>query len=639
MTPVIRNELNEKGLRGAHCIILQSLTTPFPVVTSSFDNDPRIKPTHFTTVERFRFFQLARTSSTRKMGRLDGDTMRLFLLILVAAFVVACSSDTEKPAPTGNNQNNQNNENNEVDLGADQGMADLSPPDTCDGQAVDPAEACDGEELGGETCVTLGFSGGTLACRADCLGFVTESCERDQSGPGVGDPCPVGQHLCDAMCILDDEGPGCGPNCELCTEDPNGTTYCASGSCGLQCDSGYRRCDGTCAQCPGQESVACDGAACVAATCQAGEYPFDGGCPQWLVESAIGEDGVNHPDGPSLAVDSAGVVHVAYYNGWSGGLRYATYDGAWTDTGIGVQDGGTASPSIALDSAGRPHIVTARIDQSSITEGFAHYWHDGTQWQSEVLIAGKRTFGEIYIDSNDVIHVAFRRMLGAEEEPNGAIPRRKISQIYYGRKAPGDDWELTSIDQEDDVGRSWSKPAMVMDADTFYITYTDGFVARLAEGTPAGFTRSVLARGDIGGLNLEVRPDGGLSAVYTRVWDEDDNTVNAPPNQLFYAIREGGAWSETALRGVPGEYMGFGLGFDYDADGQAVITHYVGSNTLGGDGELHLIRQTTSGWEFQVVDTTDQPGLSSDLVFDADGRPHIVAEDNSADRLKYYTLP
>jgi len=38
------------------------------------------------------------------------------------------------------------------------------------------AEACDGDELAGQSCETLGFYGGTLACLTDCTGFNTTSC-------------------------------------------------------------------------------------------------------------------------------------------------------------------------------------------------------------------------------------------------------------------------------------------------------------------------------------------------------------------------------------------------------------------------------------------------------------------------------
>jgi hypothetical protein len=38
-------------------------------------------------------------------------------------------------------------------------------------------EDCDGTNLGGETCVTLEFGGGTLACDSRCTFDVTGCCD------------------------------------------------------------------------------------------------------------------------------------------------------------------------------------------------------------------------------------------------------------------------------------------------------------------------------------------------------------------------------------------------------------------------------------------------------------------------------
>ena len=35
---------------------------------------------------------------------------------------------------------------------------------------IDGPEACDGEDLGGQTCATQGFFGGELACNPTCTG-------------------------------------------------------------------------------------------------------------------------------------------------------------------------------------------------------------------------------------------------------------------------------------------------------------------------------------------------------------------------------------------------------------------------------------------------------------------------------------
>ncbi len=49
-----------------------------------------------------------------------------------------------------------------------------------------PDEVCDGSDLGGATCVSQGFSGGTLACSPTCAAFDTSGCFTCTNGPTSG---------------------------------------------------------------------------------------------------------------------------------------------------------------------------------------------------------------------------------------------------------------------------------------------------------------------------------------------------------------------------------------------------------------------------------------------------------------------
>ena len=53
---------------------------------------------------------------------------------------------------------------------------DTSGCSTCGNGVIEGGETCDGTDLGGHTCVSQGFSGGTLACQASCDGFDTSAC-------------------------------------------------------------------------------------------------------------------------------------------------------------------------------------------------------------------------------------------------------------------------------------------------------------------------------------------------------------------------------------------------------------------------------------------------------------------------------
>lgn len=57
----------------------------------------------------------------------------------------------------------------------------------CGDGNVDAGEVCDGSNLNGETCTSVGsFTGGTLSCASDCLSFVTSSCSSSSTTPSSG---------------------------------------------------------------------------------------------------------------------------------------------------------------------------------------------------------------------------------------------------------------------------------------------------------------------------------------------------------------------------------------------------------------------------------------------------------------------
>lgn len=69
------------------------------------------------------------------------------------------------------------------------------PTITCGDGVIEAPEECDGAELGGQTCMSLGFSGGTLSCASNCA-FDKSQCVSESCGDGVkngGEDCDCGQ--------------------------------------------------------------------------------------------------------------------------------------------------------------------------------------------------------------------------------------------------------------------------------------------------------------------------------------------------------------------------------------------------------------------------------------------------------------
>jgi hypothetical protein len=94
-----------------------------------------------------------------------------------------------------------------------------TPGPTCGDGIAQAPETCDGDDLGGISCETLGLMGGTLACNPDCATFDTAGCR----GVAVcGNGVVEGNERCDG----DDLG---GASCAALAEFSEGELACDDG--------------------------------------------------------------------------------------------------------------------------------------------------------------------------------------------------------------------------------------------------------------------------------------------------------------------------------------------------------------------------------------------------------------------------
>jgi hypothetical protein len=107
-----------------------------------------------------------------------------------------------------------------------------SETELCGNGALDPGEACDGVDLGGASCQTLGFNGGQLGCHADCT-LDPSGCQGG-SERLFGQRCggPWGSCTSGLLCVLFNEG---GTEEGYCTAECNETQPCPGSPVGAQC--------------------------------------------------------------------------------------------------------------------------------------------------------------------------------------------------------------------------------------------------------------------------------------------------------------------------------------------------------------------------------------------------------------------
>ena len=108
----------------------------------------------------------------------------LMISIIFTLLFTAVACDDGKTST--NNANNANNINNASNA-------------TCGNDVIEGAETCDGTDLNAQTCMTKGFSGGTLACASTCLSFITSACTNNT--PVCGNGVIEGAEACDGSAL------------------------------------------------------------------------------------------------------------------------------------------------------------------------------------------------------------------------------------------------------------------------------------------------------------------------------------------------------------------------------------------------------------------------------------------------------
>jgi len=83
-----------------------------------------------------------------------------------------------------------------LSMSACNGNPTPEPGPACGNGLLDTGEICDGMALGGQTCVGLGYTGGTLGCLSDCSDFDETACD-GATGPVCGDGLAEGSEVCD----------------------------------------------------------------------------------------------------------------------------------------------------------------------------------------------------------------------------------------------------------------------------------------------------------------------------------------------------------------------------------------------------------------------------------------------------------
>ncbi len=272
--------------------------------------------------------------------------------------------------------------------------------------------------------------------------------------------------------------------------------------------------------------------------------------------------------------------------------------------------------AIAWDAAGNPHLAYGG-DQ------LYHAWHDGTNWQTEVVDATPQVgaVAALDIDSQNRPHIVY------------------FDQSHYDLKYAqwnGATWQIQSIVAQ--VGM-WGlgELALVLDgSDQAHIAYS--VYDSSNENITYVYHDGTQWVEEIAGQYGRRTPDEFSMAV------DDANRVHISFSKfvstndfgsLIYTVRENGSWHEQAL---PAGIKTSGHSLALDAQGHPHISYFVSNNYDGTTVELRYSVWDGSRWSHQSLEKSPegQGGLGmTSLVLDASGQPHIAYGDPNGPGIEY----
>jgi hypothetical protein len=278
---------------------------------------------------------------------------------------------------------------------------------------------------------------------------------------------------------------------------------------------------------------------------------------------------------------------------------YAVENGTWVMQTIDTQ-GNPVSPSLAIDSTGKPRIVY--YDQTGQKLKSA-VWN-GTQWILSVIVNGYYASPQMVLDSHNNRHIAFYDV-------------NSHKSAYYGPCSPiipfGSNGRI-SIALDSDGNPHISDVANSTGGNLTHI-YFDGtaWVKETVDTTDNSWTTSI----KIGSNNIP-------HIAYRHYFTGD--------NQLAYAVYDPASWnwSHSMVDSTVGS--GLYISLALDSGGKPNIAYFV-ENTNYYD--LRYAKFDGISWSIQEVDTAGDVGRYVSLALDASDRPHISYLDQTNGALKY----
>jgi len=315
----------------------------------------------------------------------------------------------------------------------------------------------------------------------------------------------------------------------------------------------------------------------------AGGTPGDGGytCTVETIDADAGARVVSYV---SLALDSSGAPHVAYFHAAAGALHVATRGAAgWSAARVNAAGAGGSLVTLRLDSADRAHVGYYSSQAASVM----YATNASGSWATET-VAAQCSSSSLALDGSGAPRLALAR----NTPPHG---------LKHATRS-GTSWPAVDID---DAGEPDQVSLELDTAGKNHITYVERSAGglRYATDVSGAWAAQTIDPGMLGtNSSLGIDPAGKLHVVY----------LDTPSSRVKYATNASGAWVATPLDAA-GEVTAGDTSLAIDDQGKLHVTYYRATVR-----DLGYATNRSGAWvAMPLVAGANDLGVSSSLAVDS----------------------
>jgi len=319
----------------------------------------------------------------------------------------------------------------------------------------------------------------------------------------------------------------------------------------------------------------------------------------WHLERIDGGKSFSHMTSRSLALDSAGLPHMAYGRD---ALYYAHHDGdAWELCTVDEARGCGLSASIAIDGHDCPHV--AYLQMTATMSSLRYARHDGTEWRIETVLAGEA-----------LTYLGCTLALDEDDKPHVALWDCKEGKIRYATH-DGSTWLLETIDTiaEPNVATDFLVPSIAVEkGGTVHVAYydlTEEALCHARRDAPLSWSVETVDRGEWVGTHCSLAVDA-LGQPRIAYVDDVDRALK------YASSAPGAGWAVGAVPGMSGSSLNsVSLALD-----EAGVPHILCDGDA--DAAVRYCTYREGGWTIESIDSDAGWGAFASIALDADQRVH-----------------